>query len=244
MTRPSTFTLNAGNSLSTGLLAAYFGNNAASNGAVDSSPLAGSASGTFSWSSDATLGRKVMNFSGTNFATLASLISVADYHAWSVTYWLYLTSVKSNIVGTFGHGFASGLYCRYLIVATNIHDFYNDPNQGTSWSSPVGNTTRYHVALVANASHNVALYINGSLVATNAMGNSTALAIACFANLGTSNTDYSLQGWMADFCVWNRALTTGAGSELAALANASDPTIGGWVRTFNPACARNHSLAL
>ena len=235
MSRPTTFTLNSGCSLATGLLFAGLGSAPGTTTYTDSS--AGAHDGTLigftgagnlpsdRWALDGTLSRYALGFNGaTDYVDCGTPSSWTGVGSFTLAAWIYRDPSQSNgLYQVFGDNGASSVSGWGLQV-------YNDSERGmtddgthtalTGWASALTKGTWYHVAITYDSTSGVVTcYLNGADdggTHTNVAGILNPGANKVIVGARNNGTGNWWIGKIADPMAWSRILT---GTEITALAD-------------------------
>lgn len=129
----------------------------------------------------------------------------------TISFW-YFSTVAPNPTYFMvnGHHINDGSLNYYIKRLVNSWSFKAGSEK--AWPSVVTTNSVFHICFVYTASNtNVVLYTNGVLCGT---ASTTPLAVAkpnvstAFNLMGSYNTFDQHNGWMDEFALWNRALTT------------------------------------
>jgi len=172
------------------------------------------------------------SFNGsTDVITVPGVSNAIDLTGTQATWscWFKLTSLPgSNTVAPFTKNSNTGIgYAMTISVSgfTNELQFYiyisvaENHNHDVTYSTPVTTNTWYNAVATYQNNNNLALYVNGVLVATDATVGSTGTLVSSGGSMLIGGTPQNLgccnfPGTVAEIAIWNTRLSAG---QLAAL---------------------------
>ena len=159
-------------------------------------------------------------FNGTNAYIGGPYEFLNDLAAFTVAGWINSAGTQANRTGLFGQ---NNLVEFGFTTATDLHVYTQKGSLDSTYSYP---TNQWHFVAATGSSNQVAIYVDGNLVASKSVTNGIYGESGYFFNIGGGGIFDATNNWFLgqidEVAVWYRALST---NEIASLVSSNAPQI-------------------